>query len=112
MDPFQEFHGRLSDFFSPGVKLTGNELKVLVVLRVASPSRCGLATINREEIAEITRIQLPNISRAIAGLRRKGMIRRTWMDEEKEYCNVYALWTPDEIRDLDAHIQLKDCGKA
>lgn len=110
MDPFQEFHGRISDFFYPGVKLTGNELKILVVLRAASPSRCGLAVIDLEEIAEITGIQMPHISRAIAGLRRKGMIRRTWMDEE--YCNVYALWTPDEILDLDANIQLKDCGKA
>lgn len=110
MNPFQEFHGRLSDFFYPGLKLTANELRVLIVLRAVSPSRCGIAVIDLEEIAEITEMEMPHISRAISSLRSKGMIRRTWMDEV--YSNVYPLWVPDEILDQDAAIQHNDLIEA
>ncbi len=55
------------------------------------------------QISAITSIARPNVARAITGLRKKGMIRQTQMEEGSQlYRNIYTLWSPPKQVEKDA----------
>ena len=107
MDLLKKFNVCLVDLFPPGVKLTANESKVLFVLRAAAIGRSNIAAIDQEKIAEISGIRQPHIARAIAGLRKKGLIEQTWMEAGLQmYRNIYEIWTPPELQQKDEKAML------
>lgn len=84
----------LMDLLPMGVNLTANELKVWIVLRAFVVGRSNLSAIDQEQLSALTAIARPNVARAIAGLRTKGMILRTSQQlGEKLYRNIYSLWS-------------------
>jgi hypothetical protein len=93
IDPTMRLDIRLLDLFPPNVNLTANELKVLLVLHAMAKGSTNLSAIDQEQISAITSVERPNIARAIAGLRKKGVILNTFMEQGRTYYrNVYALW--------------------
>jgi predicted transcriptional regulator len=103
----KKFKVSLMDFFVSGVNLTANETKVLIVLRSQAVGRSNLSAIDQELISDITDLQQPNVARAIAGLRKKGMILQTWMEEgSQRYRNIYSLWSPPKQVEQDAKTML------
>lgn len=103
INPFRVFELCLFDLLPPNIKLTANELKVLIVLRSMVVGHSNLAAIDQEQISIITELQQPNVARAIAGLRKKGIILQTWMEEgSQRYRNIYTLWTPVKKVENDA----------
>lgn len=84
---------RLVDLFPPNVNLTTNELKVLLVLHSMAKGNNNQSAIDQEQISAITSVERPNVARAIAGLRKKGMILDTFMEQGRTYYrNIYTLW--------------------
>jgi hypothetical protein len=113
LDLLTEFPICFADLFPPGVKLTANEIKVLFVLRGAAVGKSNVAAVDQEKIAELSGIQRPNVARAVAGLRSKGIVRQTWMEPGLEaYRNIYELWVPPELMKQDAKAMLKQRDKA
>jgi hypothetical protein len=113
MDLLKKFKICLADLFPPGAKLTGNESKVLFVLRAATVGSSNIAAIDQEKIAELTGLIQPNVARAIRGLRNKGVLQETWMEPGFQmYRNVYSLWAPPEITEIDAQAMLKQRDEA
>ena len=113
MDLLKRFQICLADLFPPGLRLTANEFKVLFVLRAATMGKTNLAAVDQEKIAEISGVKQQNVARAIAGLRGKGLIRKTWMEAgSKMFRNIYALWLPPELMERDAKAMLKKRDKA
>lgn len=113
MDLLKKFKISLADLFPPGAKLTGNEFKVLFVLRAAMVEANNVAAIDQEKIAELAGLIQPNVSRALIGLRRKGVIEKTWMEAGFQmYRNIYSLWTPPEMREQAAEIIIKQRDEA
>lgn len=103
INPSRNFEICLFDLLPPNINLTANELKVLIVLRSTVVGNSNLAAIDQEQIYIITGVQQPNVARAIAGLRKKGIILQTWMEEgSQRYRNIYALWTPAKKAEYDA----------
>jgi hypothetical protein len=103
----------IAGLIPPGVRLTANQLKVWIVLLAAKIGRTNLAPIDQQMIAELSGVARPNVARAIAGLRRKKLVRKTWMDAgPKMFRNVYALWAPPELEERDANAQLRKRNKA
>jgi hypothetical protein len=103
INPSRNFELCLFDLLPPNINLTANELKVLIVLRAMVVGNSNLAAIDQEQIFVITGVQQPNVARAIAGLRKKGIILETWMEEgSQRYRNIYALWTPPKQAQQDA----------
>lgn len=103
----QKFEISLLDFFPPTNTLTANETKVLIVLRSMVVGSSNLAAIDQEQISAISSIRRPHVARAIAGLRKKGIILETWMEEgTQRYRNIYALWTPPKQVEKDARKML------
>jgi predicted transcriptional regulator len=103
IDPSRKFEVSLLDFFPPSNNLTANETKVLIVLRAFAVGSSNLAAIDQAEISIITAIQQPNVARAIAGLRKKGIIKHTEMEEGSQlYRNIYTLWSPPKQVEKDA----------
>jgi DNA-binding MarR family transcriptional regulator len=113
LDLLKNFEICFADLFPPGVRLTANEFKVLFVLRGAAIGSSNLAAIDQEKIAEISGIRQPHVARAINGLRRTGLVTRTWMEAGlKMYRNIYALWVPPELLERDAEAMLEQRKKA
>ena len=113
MDILNPFELCLADVFPPGVNLTGNEVKVLIVLKAACVGYSNVAAIDQEKIAELSNVPQPHVARAIRGLRQKGMLLKTWMEAgSKMYRNIYALWVPPEIIERDAKRMMKQCEEA
>jgi len=84
---------QLLDLFPPRVSLSANELKVLLVLHAMANGRHNLSAIDQEQISAITSIERPHVARAIDGLRKKGVILNTFMEQGRNYYrNVYVLW--------------------
>lgn len=103
IDPARRFGISLLDFFPSGNNLTANETKVLIVLKAFVVGSSNIAAIDQEQISAITSIQQPNVARAIAGLRKKGMILHTEMEEGSQlYRNLYTLWSPPKQLEKDA----------
>src|SRR5438128_2053177 len=78
MNLLTKLEAPLAAFFPPGVKLTENQLKVWIILLTAKMGRTNLAAIDQQKIAELSGLKQPHVARAIAGLRRKKLVRRTW----------------------------------
>lgn len=113
MDLLAKFNISLADLFPPGTTLTGNEFKVLFVLRAAIVGANNIAAIDQEKIAEIAGLIRQNVSRALIGLRRKGVIEKTWMEAGFQmYRNIYSLWTPPEIKEQSAETIIKQRDEA
>ena len=113
LDLLTKFQICFADLFPPGVKLTANEIKALFVLRGAAIGRIDVAAVDQEKIAELSGIQRPNVARAIAGLRSKGLVRETWMEAGSEaYRNIYKLWVPPELMKEDVKAMIKQRDKA
>jgi hypothetical protein len=113
MDLLKKFKISLADLFPPGAKLTGNEFKVLFVLRAAVVGANNIAAIDQEKIAELSGIRRQHVMRAIIGLRRKGVIEKTWMEAGFQmYRNIYSLWTPPEIREQAVESMIKQRDEA
>lgn len=103
----RRFEISLLDFFPPANNLTANETKVLIVLRATVVGNSNLAAIDQEQISAITNIRQPHVARAIAGLRKKGLILDTWMEEgSQRYRNIYALWASPKQIEKDARKML------
>lgn len=99
----RKFQVSLLDFFPPTKTLTANETKVLIVLRSMAVGYSNLSAIDQEQISAIASLRQPNVARAIAGLRKKGIILQTWMEEGTQcYRNIYALWAPPKQVERDA----------
>jgi DNA-binding PadR family transcriptional regulator len=112
INPSRVFELCLFDLLPPNIKLTANELKVLIVLRSMVVGHSNLAAIDQEQISITTGVQQPNVARAIAGLRKKGIILQTWMEEgSQRYRNIYALWTPAKKAENDAKKMLSQQRK-
>lgn len=93
IDPSLKLEVRLIDLFPPNVTLTANELKVLLVLHAMAKGTNNQSSIDQEQISALTSLLQPNVARAIAGLRKKGMILDTFMEQGRtHYRNIYALW--------------------
>lgn len=113
LDLLKNFEICFADLFPPGVRLTANEFKVLFVLRGAAIGNSNLAAIDQEKASEISGIRQPHVARAIAGLRRKGLVTQTWMEAGlRMYRNIYALWVPPELLERDAEAMLEQRKKA
>jgi predicted transcriptional regulator len=113
IDILTRFHICLTDLFPPGVNLTANESKVLFVMRAAAIGRTNIAAIDQEKIAEISGIRQPHVARAIAGLRRKNLIKQTWMEAGLQmYRNIYELWAPPELIEKDANTMVNQKRRA
>jgi biotin operon repressor len=113
MDVLRKFETCIADLFPPGVNLTGNEFKVLYLLRAACVGRSNVAAIDQEKISEVCGVSRPNVARAITGLRQKGMLLKTWMEAgPKAFRNIYALWVPPEILEQDAAWMLEQRDQA
>lgn len=94
------------DLFPNGVKLTGNELKVLIILKASAIRNSNIAAIDQTQIATLTQLRQPHVARAIAGLKKKKVLLKTWMEEGyKTYRNIYALSVPQELLEKDAKKQ-------
>ena len=107
VDLLSGFNIRLADLFPPGVKLTANQLKVLLVLKASAVGRTDFVAIDQGKIAEISGIERPNVARAIAGLRKKGVIKETLMEPGlRMYRNIYKLWSPPEMVERDGKAML------
>lgn len=103
ISPARKFEISLLDLFPMGIKLTGNEAKVLFVLRAVAVGNSNLAAIDQEQISLLTSIERTHVARAIGGLRKKGLIKQTWMEEGlNRYRNIYALWSPPKQVEKDA----------
>ncbi len=113
LDLLTKFQICFADLLPPGVKLTGNERTVLFVLRGAVVSGIDIVAVDQDKIAELSGIQRPHVARAIAGLRRKGLVRDTFMEPGLEaYRNIYKLWVPPELKKQDDNARLKQRDKA
>ena len=113
MDVLKKFRICLANVFPPGVKLTGNETKVLFVLYAAIVGANNIAAIDQEKIAELSGLIQQNVSRALIGLRRKGVIEKIWMEAGFQmYRNIYSIWTPPEIREQVSETMIKQRDEA
>jgi hypothetical protein len=93
IDPSLKPDVRLVDLFPPNVNLTANELKVLLVLHSMAKGNNSKSAIDQEQISTLTSLLQPHVARAIAGLRKKGMILNTLVEQgEAYYRNIYTLW--------------------
>lgn len=93
IDPSLKLDVRLVDLFPPNVNLTTNELKVLLVLHSMAKGNNNQSAIDQEQISALTSVERPHVARAIAGLRKKGMILDTLMEQGRtHYRNIYTLW--------------------
>jgi hypothetical protein len=93
IDPLLKLEVRLVDLFPPNVNLTANELKVLLVLHSMIKGDNNQSAIDQEQISALTSVERPNVARAIAGLRKKGMLLNTFMEQGRTYYrNIYTLW--------------------
>lgn len=103
----------LADIFPPGIKLSGNETKVLTILRLSVVGDSNIAAIDQIEVAKLASLQRPHVTRAISGLRKKGLLVKTWMEEGYSmFRNIYALWVPPELLERDAEKQTRRKNKA
>jgi hypothetical protein len=93
IDPSLKLEVRLVDLFPPNVNLTANELKVLLVLHSMIKGDNNQSAIDQEQISALTSVCQPNVARAIAGLRKKGMILNTFMEQGTTYYrSIYTIW--------------------
>ena len=99
----KKFQVSMLDLFPMGIILTGNETKVLFVLRAMAIGNSNLAAIDQEQISLLTSIKRPNVARAIVGLRKKGLVKQTFMEQGLQlYRNIYELWAPPQQLEKDA----------
>jgi len=113
MNLLTKLEAPLAAFFPPGVKLTDNQLKVWIILLTAKIGRTNLAAIDQQKIAELSGVRRPHVARAIAGLRRKRLVMRTWMEAgPKMFRNIYDLWMPPEFVERDSNAMLRKRDKA
>jgi hypothetical protein len=93
IDPSLKLDVRLVDLFPPNVNLTANELKVLLVLHSMVKGNNNQSAIDQEQISALTSVERPHVARAIAGLRKKGVILDTFMEQGRAYYrNIYTMW--------------------